>query len=55
MTYHTSVLPDGHAETRWREWLARGTASDRQTALRMRQLMLVLVAALVAWFFVELM
>jgi hypothetical protein len=54
MTNHTAVIPDVEAETRWREWQARGAASDRRTAVRMRRLMLVIVAALVAWFFVEL-
>jgi len=54
MTNHAAVIPDVEAEARWREWLARGAASDRRTAVRMRQLMLVLVAALVAWFLVEL-
>lgn len=54
MTIHTAVLPDVEAEARWRAWQARGDAGDRRTAVRMRQLMLVLVAALVAWFVVEL-
>ena len=54
MTNHTAVIPDVGSETRWREWQARGAASDRRTALRMRGLMLVIVAALVAWFIVEL-
>ena len=54
MTNHTAVIPDVEAETRWREWQARGAASDRRTAVRMRGLMLVIVVALVAWFLVEL-
>ena len=54
MTNLTAVIPDVEAETRWREWQARGAASDRRTAVKMRGLMLVIAAALVAWFVVEL-
>ena len=54
MTNYTAVIPDVEAETRWREWQARGAASDRRTAVRMRVLMLAIAAALVAWFVVEL-
>lgn len=43
------VAIDADAEARWRAWQARGAASDRRTALRMKVLLLVVVAALVLW------
>jgi hypothetical protein len=54
MTNHTAAIPDPAAEIRWREWQARGAASDRRTAVRMRGVLFVLVAGLVAWLFVVL-
>lgn len=54
MTNQIAVIPDVEAEIRWREWQARGAASDRRTAARMRRLMLLIVAALVVWFLVQL-
>jgi hypothetical protein len=54
MTNQTAVVPNVEAETRWRDWQARGAASDRRTDTRMRRLMFLIVAALVVWFFVQL-
>jgi hypothetical protein len=54
MTNHTTVMPDVEADIRWRDWQARGAASDRRTAARMRKLMLLIIAALVVWFVVQL-
>jgi len=54
MTIPSAVIPDVEADIRWREWQARGAATDRRTAARMRKLMLLIVAALIAWFFVQL-
>ena len=54
MTNQTAVIPDAAAEIRWRDWQARGAAGDRRTATRMRKLMLLIVAALAMWFFVQL-
>jgi hypothetical protein len=54
MTSHVAIISDTEAETRWRDWQARGAASDRRTATRMRRLMLLIVTALVLWFFVQL-
>ena len=54
MTTQTAVIPDVEADIRWRDWQARGTASDRRTTARMRKVMLLMVAALIAWFFVQL-
>jgi hypothetical protein len=54
MTNQTAVVPDADAEIRWRDWQARGAASDRRTATRMRTLMLLIVTALAVWFFVQL-
>jgi hypothetical protein len=49
MTTHTAVIPDVEADIRW-----RGAASDRRTAARMRKVMLLIVAALIVWFVVQL-
>jgi|RhiMethySRZTD1v2_1073278.scaffolds.fasta_scaffold06847_5 hypothetical protein len=54
MTIHTAVISDVEADSRWRDWQARGVASDRRTTARMRKVMLVIIAALVAWFVVQL-
>jgi hypothetical protein len=54
MTIQSAVLSDVEADIRWRDWQARGAASDRRTAARMRKVMLLIVAALIAWFFVQL-
>jgi hypothetical protein len=54
MTNHTAVISDVEADVRWREWKARGAASDRRTAARMRNVMLLIVAALMVWFAVQL-
>ena len=54
MTNHTAVITDVDADIRWRGWQARGAASDRRTAKRMRQMMLLIVAALIVWFVVQL-
>jgi hypothetical protein len=48
------VITDVEADIRWREWQARGAASDRRTAARMRTVMLLIVVALVVWFVVQL-
>ena len=56
MTVHTAaaVIPDVESDIRWREWQARGAANDRRTVTRMRYVMLIIVAALIAWFVVQL-
>jgi hypothetical protein len=54
MTNHTAVVPDVEADVRWRNWQARGAASDRRTATRMRNVMFLILAALVVWFVVQL-
>ena len=54
MTTHTALITDVEADIRWRDWQARGAASDRRTAARMRKVMLLIVAALIVWFFVQL-
>ena len=55
MTDHTAlVIPDVQADIRWRDWQTRGAANDRRTAARMRYMMLIIVAALVVWFVVQL-
>ena len=54
MTNHPAALTDLEADIRWRDWQARGAASDRRTAARMRKVMLLIVAALVVWFVVQL-
>lgn len=54
MTLHTAVVTDVEAETRWRDWQARGAASDRRTTSRMRILLLVIGVLLAVWAFVQL-
>ena len=54
MTSHTAVIPDVEADIRWRDWQARGAAGDRRTAARMRKVMLLVAAALIVWFVVQL-
>jgi hypothetical protein len=54
MTTHSAVITDVEADIRWRGWQARGAASDRRTAARMRTVMLLIVVALVVWFVVQL-
>ena len=49
MTTEAAVITD-----RWRDWQARGAASDRRTATRMRKVMMLVVAALIGWFVVQL-
>ena len=54
MTNHTAVIPDLETDIRWRDWQARSAASDRRTAARMRKVVLLIVAALIVWFVVQL-
>ena len=54
MTTHTAVIPDVEANIRWREWQARGAAIDRRTAVRMRTVMLLIVAGLIVGLVVQL-
>lgn len=54
MTNHTAAIADAEADIRWRDWRARGAAGDRRTAVRMRKVLLLIVAALVALFVVQL-
>jgi len=49
-----AILPDTQADIRWRDWQARGAAGDRRTAARMRKVMLLVAAALIVWFVVQL-
>jgi hypothetical protein len=54
MTSHAAVIADVEADIRWRDWQARGAASNRRKAARMRTAMLFIVAALVVGFVVQL-
>jgi hypothetical protein len=47
---HTAVMSDLEADIRWRNWQARGAVNDRRTAARMRNVILVIVVALIVWF-----
>ena len=53
MTSHTAVIPVD-ADIRWREWQARGDANDRRTEARTRNVVLLVVAAWMVWFVVQL-
>jgi len=54
MTNQIAVIPVVEAEIRWRNWQARGAANDRQTATRMRTLLLLIIASSAVWFLVQL-
>ncbi len=54
MTGHVEVLADPDADVRWREWQARGVASDVRTMARMRRVLLAGGAALAAWVLLQL-
>jgi hypothetical protein len=49
MTDQVPTVRDPEGDTRWREWQARGTESDRRTAKRMRIVMLLMAAAFAMW------
>ena len=46
---HAAVVSDLDADSRWRDWQARGAARDRHTAALMRALMFLIIAALTVW------
>jgi len=48
-----AALADPEAELRWRTWQARGVEGDRQTAKRMRVLMMLIAAAFLVSFLVQ--
>jgi len=48
MTNHTAVVPI-ETDIQWRDWQARGVSSERRTMARLRIVMMVTVAALIAW------
>jgi hypothetical protein len=50
MTDQVGVVSDLEGDMRWREWQARGALTDRRMGIRMRAVMLILLAALVLWF-----
>jgi hypothetical protein len=50
MTARLAAVLESEADVRWREWQARGAASDRRTAARALRSMLIVAAALVTWF-----
>jgi hypothetical protein len=50
----TNHIPNVDMDSRWRDWQARGAASDRRTAARMRKVMLLIIAVLIVWFVVQL-
>jgi hypothetical protein len=53
MAIQTPSVHHADADLRWREWQARGAEGDRRTATKMRTLMLIIAAALAAWFAVQ--
>ena len=54
MTDQPAIVADPEAELRWRKWQARGAEGDRRTAKRMRGLMILIAAAFLVWFVVQL-
>jgi hypothetical protein len=53
MTNQTAVIPIVEADSRWRNWQARGAANDRRTTTRTRRVLLLIVAALAVWLLVQ--
>ena len=54
MTLQTSFIDSTDSDRRWREWQTRGSEADRRTSARTRTMILVIAAALGAWFTVQL-
>jgi|KBSMisStandDraft_5_1062788.scaffolds.fasta_scaffold135536_4 hypothetical protein len=54
MTSPIAAVTDVEADKRWREWQAKGAASDRRTTANMRKVMLLIVAGLIVWFVAQL-
>jgi len=54
MTNLPAIVAETEAELRWRNWQARGAEGDRQTAKRMRGLMILIAAVFAVWFVVQL-
>jgi hypothetical protein len=42
-------VPDAEADVRWRDWVARGAASDRRTSKRMTGLTFLIAIGLGIW------
>jgi hypothetical protein len=42
-------VPDAEADARWRDWVARGAASNRRTTKRMTGLMVLIAIGLGIW------
>ena len=53
MTNQTAVIPVVDADSRWRNWQARGVANDRRMTSRMQGVLLLIVAAGVVWLLVQ--
>jgi hypothetical protein len=54
MIDQAAIVADRQAELRWQNWQARGAEGDRRTAKRMRALMILIAAAVLVWFVVQL-
>ena len=54
MTTYAAVIPEIEAEKRWSDWQSRGDVRDRQTAARMRKVMLLVVVTFIVWSVVQL-
>ena len=54
MTDQAAIVADPEAELRWRNWQARGAEGDRRTAKRMRGLAVLIAAAFLVWFVLQL-
>ena len=54
MTEQAAIVADTEADIRLRNGQARGAEGDRQTAKRMRGLMILIAAVFAVWFLVQL-
>ena len=54
MSSHVETAVETDADVRWREWQARGVASDLRTSATMRRFLLGGAAALTVWVLLQL-
>ena len=50
MTDLAATAADAEAQLRWRKWEARGAEGDRRRGKTLRALMILVAAALLVWF-----
>ncbi len=54
MSQPLTIVAGGEEDIRWQRWKAKGAEIDRQSASRMRGVILLLAAGVAVWFAVQL-